>query len=114
MATAASFDFHLARTAWFGETTLWLAPEPAAPFKQLTELLSGAFPAYPPYAGQFAEIVPHLTIGDHGARQQFLDAERDIHQHLPINAAARAVSLMVERCDRRWERLTAFPLATSR
>jgi 2'-5' RNA ligase len=114
VTTAASFEFHLARTAWFGDTTLWLAPEPPAPFKQLTELLSGAFPAYPPYAGQFAEVVPHLTIGDHGARQQFLDAERDMQQHLPINAAARAVSLMVERSDRRWERLTVCPLANSR
>ena len=114
IAIAVSFEFHLTRTAWFGDTTLWLAPEPAAPFKHLTELLSGAFPAYPPYAGQFAEVVPHLTVGDHGARQQFFDAERDLQQHLPISGAARAVSLMVERYDRRWERLTAFPLATSR
>ena len=113
VATVVSFEFHLARTAWFGDTTLWLAPQPAAPFKQLTELLSEAFPAYPPYAGQFAEIVPHLTVGDHGARQQLLDAERDMQQHLPISAAARAVSLLVERSDRRWERLTAFPLARS-
>ena len=114
VATTASFEFHLTRTAWFGDTTLWLAPEPAAPFKQLTQLLSGAFPAYPPYAGQFDDVVPHLTIGDHGAQQQFLDAERDMQQHLPISATARAISLMVERSDRRWERLTAFPLATSR
>jgi hypothetical protein len=91
-----------------------LAPEPAAPFKRLTELLFRVFPAHPPYAGQFAEVVPHLTIGDHGGRQQFLDAERDLQQHLPITAAARAVSLLVERSDRRWERLTAFPLANSR
>jgi 2'-5' RNA ligase len=114
MATDASFEFQLTRTAWFGDSTLWLAPEPTAPFTQLTELLSGAFPAYPPYSGQFAEVVPHLTIGDRGERQQLLDAEREVHQHLPIVAAARAVSLMVERPDRRWERLTAFGLATSR
>lgn len=114
VATAASFEFFLARTAWFGDTTLWLAPEPAAPFKQLTTLITGAFPAYPPYAGQFDEVVPHLTIGDHGARHQFLDAEREMQKHLPISAAARAVSLMVERSDRRWERLTVFPLASSR
>jgi 2'-5' RNA ligase superfamily len=61
VASVGSFEFHLVRTAWSGETTLWLAPEPAAPFNQLTELLSGAFPAYPPYGGQFAEVVPHLT-----------------------------------------------------
>ena len=113
IADVPSFGFQLARTAWFGDTTLWLAPEPAAPFQRLTELLSGAFPAYPPYAGQFAEVVPHLTIGDHGTRQQFVDAEHDLHRHLPISCAARAVSLLVERPDRRWARLTAFPLATN-
>jgi 2'-5' RNA ligase len=113
VAAAASFEFQLTRTAWFGDTTLWLAPDPAAPFRQLTELLSGAFPAYPPYGGQFAEVVPHLTIGDQGEQQQLLDAERDVQQHLPIGASARAVSLMVERPDRRWERLAAFGLATS-
>jgi 2'-5' RNA ligase len=113
VATAASFEFHLARTAWFGTIVLWLAPEPAAPFKHLTELVCEAFPDYPPFGGQFAEVVPHLTIGDHGTPQQLLEAEREVQQHLPITAAARAVSLMVERADRRWERLTAFPLATS-
>jgi 2'-5' RNA ligase len=114
VATAASFEFRLTRTAWFGDTTLWLAPEPAAPFLQLTELLFGAFPAYPPYAGQFAEVVPHLIIGDRGPRPQLLDAERDVQQHLPIIAAARAVSLLEERSDRRWERTAVFPLGRRR
>jgi hypothetical protein len=26
------------------------------------------------------------AAGDYGARQQFLDAKRDVHQHLPIGA----------------------------
>jgi 2'-5' RNA ligase len=113
VAAATSFEFRLARTAWFGDTVLWLAPEPAAPFKHLTELLCGEFPTYPPFGGQFAEVVPHLTIGDHGTLHQLLEAEREVQQHLPITATARAVSLMIERADRRWERLTAFPLATA-
>lgn len=113
VAAVASFEFRLTRTAWFGDTVLWLAPEPATPFEQLTELLSGAFPAHPPYAGQFAEVVPHLTVGDRAPQDQLLDAERDLHRHLPIRAAARAVSLLVERPDRRWQRLASFPLAVS-
>jgi hypothetical protein len=36
-----------------------------------------------------------------GGRQQFLDAEHDLQQHLPISAAARVVSLLMERSDRR-------------
>ena len=86
MTTTASFPFQLTRTAWFGDTTLWLAPEPAAPFKQLTDLVVEAFPGYPPYARQFAEVVPHLTIGDETGLELLLEAERHVRQHLPINA----------------------------
>ena len=113
MAAATSFEFRLARTAWFGETVLWLAPEPAAPFKHLTELLCGEFPTCPPFGGQFAEVVPHLTIGDHGTLHQLREAEREVQQHLPITAIARGVSLMIERLtgdgSARWPSRSPLP-----
>jgi hypothetical protein len=73
-----------------------------------------AFPAYRPHGGQFTDVVPHLTVGDHGAAQDLEAAERHVRAKLPIGAAAHAVSLMVERTDGRWERLMHFPLTGSR
>lgn len=45
--------------------TAYLAPEPAAPFIDLTERLMHHFPAYPPFGGEFASVIPHLTVA-HG------------------------------------------------
>jgi len=36
---------------------LYLRPEPAETFVVITEALVNAFPDFPPYAGEFAEIV---------------------------------------------------------
>lgn len=107
---AAAFEFRLARSAWFDDRVVWLAPEPAEPFLHLTSLVAAAFPAYPPYEGQFPDVVAHLTVGDHGTPDQLLAAERGVLPHLPISAAARTVSLMVEQPDGRWERRTTFAL----
>lgn len=51
----------------FGRTSrfpgvLWLAPEPAEPFVDLSERLAAAFPDHPPYEGAHPDIVPHLTL----------------------------------------------------
>jgi len=36
------FRFRLARTAWFGEQVLWLAPDDPGPFRALTERVHAA------------------------------------------------------------------------
>ena len=104
LSAVEPFEFRLPRTGWFGGSVLWLAPEPGAPFRHLTEVLTAAFPDYPPFGGQFAEIVPHLTVGDHGTEQQLSAAERDVQHHLPIHSNAQAVTLMAEQADGRWHR----------
>ena len=104
------FEFQLARTGWLGRSVLWLGPEPAAPFRQLTEGLTAAFPDYPPYGGQFAEVVPHLTVGDHGTAQQLAAAECDVRRHLPIREHAQAVTLMAEQADGHWRHRSRFGL----
>jgi 2'-5' RNA ligase len=104
LSVVEPFEFRLTRTGWFGGSVLWLAPEPGAPFRHLTEVLTAAFPDYPPFGGQFAEIVPHLTVGDHGTEQQLSAAERDVQHHLPIHSNAQAVTLMAEQADGRWHR----------
>jgi 2'-5' RNA ligase len=104
------FEFRLAQTGWFEQSVLWLGPEPAAPFRHLTEILMAAFPDYPPYAGQFAEIVPHLTVGDHGTAQELAAAACDVQRHLPIQNRAQAVTLMAEQPDGRWHRRASLAL----
>lgn len=114
LLTAAAFKFQLARSAWFDDRVLWLAPEPAEPFQRLTRLVAEAFPGYPPYGGQYTEVVPHLTVADHGTPDQLRTSESAVRGHLPIVSTADAVSLMVEHSDGRWERHTTFPLAAYR
>ena len=63
-ATAAGvrpFGVRFERTGRF-PGVVWLAPEPAQPFIDLTERIVAAFPDHPPYGGAHEEMVPHLTI----------------------------------------------------
>jgi 2'-5' RNA ligase len=112
LAGTAAFDFRLNRTAWFGDQVLWLAPEDPQPFRILTELAHTAFPDFPPFEGQFDDIVPHLTVA-HGCDLQHMQAaERAVEQHLPIAGRARMVTLMVQADDSgTWTRHITFPLA---
>lgn len=64
LAGACAFDFVLASAARF-PATAYLAPEPAGPFIDLTDRLVRRFPAYPPFGGEFATVIPHLTVA-HG------------------------------------------------
>ena len=108
-AAEASFDFSLVRTARFSGV-LYLAPEPAEPFKRLTERLVTAYPAYPPYEGAFETVVPHLTVAE--GDDALLDRiAGELEPHLPIAASAAAASLLVEGDDGRWREHRSLPLA---
>ena len=56
------FEFRLARIGTFPNGIIHLLPEPDAPFRELTRRLAAAFPDCPPYAGEFPDPVPHLTL----------------------------------------------------
>jgi 2'-5' RNA ligase len=64
-----AFDYSLAELRRF-PGVLYLAPEPEARFRALTRRVAEAFPEYPPYGGQFSDVIPHLTLA------QQADAER--------------------------------------
>lgn len=74
-------------------------------------LVVQAFPERSPYGGQFPEVVPHLTVGDHGTVEQLHAAESAVRPHLPILGSAHAVSLMVQHAGGRWTRHNVCPLA---
>lgn len=77
---------------------LYLTPEPAEPFRQLTEAIVKVFPDTPPYGGAFKEIIPHLTIAQVSDLQQMNEITADFHEaskdKLPIYARVDTVSLM--------------------
>ena len=117
-AAVPAFRFTLDRTGWFpGSPVLWLGPSDPAPFSRLTDLVAATFPSCPPYGGQFAEVIPHLTVGE-GAPLADLQAAGDaVRPHLPIPAEATEVTLMTGPPPRsapaggRWTPVAAFPLA---
>ena len=61
-ADVTPFEFSLTGLHEFPGGTVYLAPSPAAPFRQLTHELARLFPEHPPYGGAFDEVLPHLTV----------------------------------------------------
>ena len=112
LADARGFEFALTRVGRF-PLTAFLTPEPAAPFIQLTQRLAGAFPAFPPFGGQFQTIIPHLTVA-HGdpAQAEFAEAELSglMATDGSIQATCRSVELL-ENSSGVWKQMHVFPLS---
>jgi hypothetical protein len=100
-----AFDVTFGRLRRF-ETTLWLAPEPAEPFRALTDALARAFPAYPPYGGAFGDVVPHLSV----AQAELDAAEEDVSLWLPLESRAECVVLFERVGAAHWHEVATFDL----
>jgi 2'-5' RNA ligase len=83
-----AFDFELDRVERFEDGTTWLRPAPTMPFTDLTAAVWQRWPDHPPYEGMHDEVIPHLTLSDHGPI--------DVQLELPIAARAREVTLIEE------------------
>jgi hypothetical protein len=113
-----AFAFTLDRVGWFGDEVVWLGPHDQGPFRALTDLAFSAFPSCPPYGGQFADVIPHLTIGHVGSLAALRAAGDAVLPALPIEAAASEVTLMTGprpgtpgTPPGQWRLIAAFPLA---
>jgi 2'-5' RNA ligase len=105
------FRFQLDHTDWFGDEVLWLAPGDARPFSALTQHVFRAYPAFPPFEGQFSDVVPHLTIGHGHPLDDLRAAEDSVQAHLPIDASAAAVTLLTQQsAGGHWTRTATFTL----
>lgn len=112
-ASVPEFQFSLARLGRF-PGTLYLAPEPAAPFVALTESIHRSFPEYPPYGGKHSSVVPHMTIA-HASdpEQDKIEAElRENLPHPPCIAAICKELVLIENSSGRWRELRAFALGS--
>lgn len=112
--TARGFDFVLSHVARFppgpaGGGVVYLAPDPAEPFVRLVDTLTVAYPDHPPYGGIHDEVIPHLTVAEHGSPEELSAAATDLAGRLPIECRAREIWLMTENAGR-WSRHTSFPL----
>jgi hypothetical protein len=106
-----AFDYAFGRTAWFDDRVLWLAPDDAAPFRELTQRVWAAFPQHSPFEGAFADVVPHLTVGHEHPRDVLARAEEEVRRGLPIQGTATEVVLLAEdEPGGRWRSRAAFPL----
>jgi hypothetical protein len=104
-------EYRFSRVGWFGDKVLFLEPEPAQPFRCLTERLGEAFPDCPPYGGAFADIIPHMTVGIGAARWRMRRVARRLSRLLPVADVATEVWLMATHPrTARWEQLRAFHL----
>jgi 2'-5' RNA ligase len=111
VAEVSRFPFVLDHTDWFGADVLWLGPRDSSPFRALTQHLFRAYPAYPPFEGQFDDVVPHLTIGHGHPLDVLQSAEGSVQCCLPIEASADGVTLMTQQsAGGHWARTAFFNL----
>ncbi len=97
LADIAPFEARFRRTGRFGNTTVFLVPEPEERFTQLATSVAAAFPEYPPYGGAFSKVLPHLTLA-HGAPEAVLDAvESAMDGHVDLRV--RVSEVVVFSCD---------------
>jgi 2'-5' RNA ligase len=105
VAACEPFDVSFRRLDRF-PGTVWLAPEPAAPFRMLTEALVARYPAFPPYRGVFKQIVPHLTV----AQAQLDEAAAAVAPLVPLHGRAESAVLLERAEPERWLEVATFRL----
>jgi 2'-5' RNA ligase len=97
VGSVSAFDCTFRRTGWFGQDVLWLAPEPHQPFIELTEAVWQAFPAHAPYGGVYADLAPHLTVGQRSEGDESIElaaVEPLVAGQLPVSTFVERVHLM--------------------
>ena len=108
-----AFDCVFRGCRWFDEDVVWLAPEPAEPFRELTRAVFAEFPDHPPYEGQFEDLAPHLTVGQQpfGSLAELRAAEADVAPLLPVATRVdRAFLLAGSDEPASWRVLHELPL----
>ncbi|RYH15022.1 MAG: 2'-5' RNA ligase family protein [Alcaligenaceae bacterium] len=109
-----AFPFHLATVGRF-PGVVYLNPEPSDPFVSLTRAITQAFPDYPPYRGQHAGTVPHLTAAQTGEPEQGAVAA-ELHrllENLGSIVSSCNELVLIENSTGRWEQMHVFCLAPS-
>ena len=111
-ATIRPFEVRFATVQRF-DGVVWLEPEPAAPFRALTDAVVARWPAWPPYGGLFDEVIPHLTVVE--SEMAPLEAiAAALAPVLPVQARATHLDLWRQDAAGRWHPHWRFPLGAGR
>jgi 2'-5' RNA ligase len=112
-SAVSGFEFSLTHLDRFPDV-LYLAPSPKEKIVELIKLIAETFPEYPPYAGKFAEINPHLTIAqsEDSALLEKIAAELMARKELPILKEMTEASKF-ELTSGLWKRTEIYPLRSN-
>lgn len=114
-STYPTFAFALTDVQRFPDV-LFLTPMPNDKIVRLIQDLVATFPNYPPYGGQFKEIIPHLTIAQSDDAELLEKITKEISpaakQFLPISKKVVEISLL-EQNDSFWTKTKTFPLKSN-
>ena len=114
VGSVAAFGCTFSDCDWFDEDVLWLAPDPTTPFVALTRAVWSAFPAHPPYGGEFTDLTPHLTVAQRGPGgvPELRAIETEVRLGLPIGVRIdRAVLIAGSPEPDSWRTVVELPLA---
>lgn len=93
-ARTEPFDFTLARFDVFPNGIIHLRPEPDRRFRALTRDLCAAFPDKPPYAAQFPDVAPHLTLDAEGEKVSVDSTRELVGDQVPVRCRADRLDLV--------------------
>jgi 2'-5' RNA ligase superfamily len=93
-ADVVPFSFDLDEVCAFPSGEVYLAPHPPTPFRQLTAELARRFPTLPSSAGQFPDVVPHVSVPLRDG-EALTDIERRVRGHGPLRGLATEAQLVV-------------------
>ncbi|MFD3789128.1 2'-5' RNA ligase family protein [Streptomyces cyaneofuscatus] len=88
---------------------LYLALASDTGFKRLTDAIVERWPEKLPFAGQFDEVVPHLTVAQGQDEAVVEQADAGLLPGLPVVTRVSAVDLLVHD-GTRWRRRASFPM----
>lgn len=94
-AGTGPLDLRFGRTAWFGDSVLYLEIGAEDRVRELTQQVVRTFPCHAPYGGDVPldSVIPHLTIGTGADHAALSTAERDVQDSLPFEATVGEVQL---------------------
>jgi hypothetical protein len=108
------FDFELNAVRWFDTNVVYLEQTNPDAFRSITERIQLEFPDFHPYGGVFDEVIPHVTLSEHGSVADRRIIGRLAPRYTPISALATHVWLMSnERSNDDWSVVKVFQLGTA-
>ncbi len=72
---------------------LYLAPEPAEPFEQLTARFARRWPEAPPYGGVHEKVIAHLTVAGSGSDGLLESIAGELATRLPLRTTLDEAAL---------------------